>query len=121
MSTSGPACRPCILPGSPKPPQPLTEKLGDDLGTAPQGDALLVPAELLGHEDGWRWPAQPPLPRRPVQMEPRPAGRPFPAQQRAPRVRASATTPPPARVGGLLGQLCVSVRMRVARGAAVSG
>lgn len=78
--------RPPPNPGrSPSPPpsaaaQPLTEKLGDDLGAAPQGDTLLVPAELLGH--GGCAAATAAFPRRPVQTEPRPRhNAPFPPRQ----------------------------------------
>lgn len=53
------------LPAPPDGPHPLTEELGDDLGAAPQGDALLLAAELRGHRGARPPPASnraPPLP-----------------------------------------------------------
>lgn len=69
--------QPPSLPArSPRPPRgPLTEELGDELGAAAQGDALVLPAQLLLCRHGRRFPAArfesgpapapaPPLPAR---------------------------------------------------------
>lgn len=85
---SGPSALFSPRPRLPAPldsPQTLTEELGDDLGAAPQGDALLLAAELRGHRGARPPPASNSAPPLPAVWTRCRAG--------APRGRASARSP----------------------------